>query len=92
MAYLSMNWKVHEVPMVGAGAKDHVVWVEGEVVAKSHVLVEMVQGHEEEGVGSDDQRFPWTLQSDCGHNNHRRNHPVNTKHPITIMKNPEHSM
>jgi hypothetical protein len=77
---LSMNWMGHEVPKVGVGVEDHVAWVEGEAVAKSHVLVVMVQDHEEEGVGSDGQRFPETHQSDCVHNNHHRNHPADTKH------------
>lgn len=48
--------------------------------ARSHALVEMVQGHGEEEVGSDGQRFPWTHQSGCGHNTHHRNYPANTKY------------
>lgn len=50
------------------------------VEVRSHALVEMVQGHGEEEVGSDGQRFPWTHQSGCGHNTHHRNYPANTKY------------
>lgn len=74
-----MNWMGHVVPMVGVAAEDHEAWEEGEVAARSHVLVEMVQYHGEEGVGSDDQRFPGIHQSDCVHNSHHRNHPANKK-------------
>jgi hypothetical protein len=84
MVYLSANWMVHEVPRVEVEAEDHVAWGEVEVVARSHVLAEMVQDHGEEGEGNDDQKFPLTHQSDCGHNNHHRNYPVNTKHPMSI--------
>ena len=77
--YLSMNWMDHEAPMVGVVAEDH-VWEEGEVVVRSHGLVEMVQGHGAEGVGSGGQRVPWTHQSGCDHSNHHRNYPVNTKY------------
>jgi hypothetical protein len=90
---LSMNSMGHAVPKVGVGAKDHEAWEEGEVVARSHVLVVMVQDHGEEVVGSDGQRFPETHQSDCDHNSHHRNHPVNTKHyyyvkPVTFSAIP----
>ena len=78
MGYLSMNWMGHEAPRVEGVAKDH-VWEEGEAAARSHALVEMVQGHGEEGVGSGDQRVPWTHQSGCGHSNHHRNYPANTQ-------------
>jgi hypothetical protein len=84
LVYLSMNWMVHEVPMVGVEAENHVAWGEVEVVARSHVLVEMVQDHGEEEEGNDGQRFPVTPQSDCDHNSHHRNCPVNTKHLISI--------
>lgn len=79
MGYLSMNWMGHEAPRVGVVAKDHVE-EEGEAGARNHALLEMVQGHGEEEVGSDGQRFPWTRQSGCGHNNHHRNYPANTKY------------
>jgi hypothetical protein len=78
MGCLSMNWMDHEAPRVEVVAKDRVE-EEGEVGARSHALVEKVQGHGEEVVGSDGQRFPWTHQSGCDHNNHHRNYPANTK-------------
>jgi hypothetical protein len=84
MKNLSMNWMGHEVPTVGVEAEDHEAWEEGEVAARSHVLVEMVQYHEEEAVGSDGQRFPGTHQSDYDHNSHHRNHPANTKHDYYV--------
>jgi hypothetical protein len=77
--YLSMNWMGHEAPRVGVVAEDH-VWEEEAAVARSRALVEMVQGHGEEGVGNGDQRFPWTHQSGYGHSNHHRNYPANTKY------------
>lgn len=90
---LSMNWMGHAAPKLGVGAKDHEAWVEGEAVARSHVLVVMVPDHGAEGVGSVGQIFPETHQNDCDHNSHRRNHPANTKHyyyvkPVTFSPIP----
>lgn len=81
MVYLSMNWMVLEVPRVVVEAEDHAALGEEAVVAKSHVLVEMVQDHGEEVEGSDDQRFLETHQIDCGHSSHHRNYPVKTIYP-----------